>query len=107
MPFYRMRVQLKNYLTAIALVTALAVGGCASAPVQQMSNARQAIKAAQDAGAAQAAPETLSEAQRLLTRAEGSLKNHFFRAARRDAVAAHAKAVEALQATAAQKDGGK
>ena len=102
MPFHRMRVQLKICLAAMWLAAALSASGCASAPVQQMSNARQAIRAAQDAGAAQAAPATLAEAQRLLTQAEGSLKNHFFRAARRNAVAAHAKAVEALQATTSQ-----
>ena len=36
---------------------------CAGAPVQEMSNARQAIKAARDAGADKTAPQTLNEAQ--------------------------------------------
>jgi uncharacterized protein YceK len=80
------------------LVAPLALSGCASAPVQQMSDARQAIRAAQEAGAAKVAPESLEAAQSLMTHAEKSLKSHLYRAARRDAEAAHSKATEALQA---------
>ena len=72
---------------------------CAGAPVQEMSNARQAIRAARDAGAAKMAPSTLSEAEKLLQRAEQNLENRAYRDARRNAVAARGKAAEALVAT--------
>ena len=71
---------------------------CAGAPVQEMSNARQAIKAARDAGAANVAPQQLSEAQALLDQAEDNLERRAYRNARRDALAARGKAAEALDA---------
>jgi Domain of unknown function (DUF4398) len=80
-----------------AMIVALGLAACAAgAPVQEMSNARQAIRAAREAGAAKAAPQTLSEAQALLDRAENSLQHREYRDARRDAVAARDKASEAL-----------
>jgi basic membrane lipoprotein Med (substrate-binding protein (PBP1-ABC) superfamily) len=84
----------------IALMAAFAgavLTSCASAPMQEMSDARQAIRAAQDAGAANTAAKPLSEAQIALNRAESQLDKRFFRAARRSAEEAHGKAVEALQ----------
>jgi hypothetical protein len=81
---------------ASALLIALGLTACAGAPVQEMSNARQAIRAARDAGAAKSAPQTLSEAQSLLDRAENNLQRREYREARRDAIAARDKASEAL-----------
>jgi hypothetical protein len=82
-----------------ALVLAcMGLTACAGAPVQEMSNARQAIKAARDAGAEKLAPQKLNEAQTLLQQAEQSLQRRDYRDARRDAVAAHGKAAEALGA---------
>jgi hypothetical protein len=75
-----------------------ALAACAGAPVQEMSNARQAIRAARDAGAEKAAPQKLSEAEALLIRAEDSLERRAFSEARRNAKAARAKAAEALGA---------
>jgi hypothetical protein len=72
---------------------------CAGAPVQEMSNARQAIKAARDAGAERVAPQTLTEAQALLEQAEASLHRRAYREARRNAVSARSKAAEALGAS--------
>jgi hypothetical protein len=69
---------------------------CTTAPVQEMSNARQAIKAAREAGAASTAPQSLTEAEALLSRAESSLERRAYRDARRDAIAARGKATEAL-----------
>jgi len=82
------------------LLTLLSVGacGCAGAPAQEMSNARQAIKAARDAGAAEVAPQKLNEAQSLLEQAETSLQKGDFKNARRSAVAAKGRATEALSA---------
>ena len=85
-------------LSGLALLSVMLVA-CAGAPVQEMSNARQAIRAARDAGAAKMAPSTLSEAEKLLQRAEQNLQNRAYRDARRNAVAAHGKAAEALVAT--------
>lgn len=76
----------------------LGLTACAGAPVQEMSNARQAIKAARDAGADKIVPSTLSEAQALLEQAESNLQRRAYRDARRDALAARSKASEALDA---------
>jgi hypothetical protein len=86
-----------------ALLAAWLLSGCASAPVQEMSDARQAIRAAQEAGAEQTAAAPLSEAQIALNRAEANLNKRFFRAARRNAEEAHRKAVEAMNAARAEK----
>jgi len=75
----------------------MGVVACAGAPVQEMSNARQAIRAARDAGAEQRAPEKLTEAETLLDRAENNLQKRAYRDARRDAIAARDRAAEALQ----------
>lgn len=81
----------------LALLCAGAVG-CAGAPVQEMSNARQAIKAARDAGAESVAPDKFSEARSLMEQAETSLQKGAYDDARRSAVAAKTKATEALTA---------
>jgi predicted S18 family serine protease len=80
----------------VTLSAVLFMAGCANAPVQEMSNARQAIRAARDAGATQAAPETLADAETLLSQAETSLNHHEFRMARHYAVTARTRAVDAL-----------
>jgi hypothetical protein len=77
------------------LVLAGSVGGCAGAPVQEMSNARQAVKAAERAGATVHAPEEFSEAQRLLTQARANLHRGDYRAAREEAEQSREKAVAA------------
>lgn len=93
------------YLLSLAslrglLLTLLCVGmvGCVGAPVQEMSNARQAIKAARDAGADQVAPQEMSEAQSLLEQAETNLHKGAWRDARRNAIDAKSKAAEAMVA---------
>jgi hypothetical protein len=86
-------------MPAILVVAGLALAACAGAPVQEMSNARQAIRAARDAGAEQTAPQKLNEAEALLNRAEDSLERRAYREARRNAIAARDKAAEALGAT--------
>jgi hypothetical protein len=78
----------------------LGLAGCAGAPVQEMSNARQAIKAARDAtGSTQSTPASLVEAEALLNRAEDSLQKRAYKQARRDAIAARGKAAEALSSS--------
>jgi len=87
----------------LATVAAWLLAACASAPVQEMSDARQAIRAAQEAGAEKSAAAQLSEAQIALNRAEGDLNKRYFRRARRNAEEAHRKAVEALSTARAEK----
>ncbi|MBA3564553.1 MAG: DUF4398 domain-containing protein [Gammaproteobacteria bacterium] len=76
---------------------------CASAPVQEMSDARQAINAAEQAGAEESAPQALEVARKLLTDAESQLQGGRYFAARRNAVQAKTKALEALEATDGDK----
>ncbi len=58
-------------LIALATLTAL-LAGCATAPppIQSMDRAQAAIRAARNAGAATAAPDTLAEAERRLALAQ-------------------------------------
>jgi Domain of unknown function (DUF4398) len=95
-------------LTVLALVACCALSACAGAPVQEMSNARQAIRAAHDAGAEQVAAQQLTEARTYLERAEASMQSRSYSEAKRNAVAARGKAVEALEAaqTMARKGAG-
>jgi len=71
------------------------VAGCAGAPVQEMSNARQAVRAAEKAGAATAAPELLTEAKKLLKDASAHINEKDYRSARDDAESARTQAIEA------------
>lgn len=93
-----MAPSLRTGFAPLLLAISFAVSGCAGAPVQEMSNARQAIKAARDAGADKIVPATLSEAQALLERAESNLQRRAYRDARRNAIEARTKATEALDA---------
>ena len=90
-------------LLAILLLMLTAAGGCAGAPVQEMSNARQAVRAAEHAGAATAAPELMSESKALLKQAEANLRHGEYRTARDEAELARAKAVEARSVAEAAK----
>jgi hypothetical protein len=82
-------------LLAFALLSGAVMGGCAGAPVQEMSNARQAVRAAEQAGATTAAPEVMAEARQLLKSAESHLRRGDYRAARDEAELVRTKAVEA------------
>jgi hypothetical protein len=79
----------------LLLLFAAAAGGCAGLPAQEMSNARQALRAATNAGADKAAPELMAEARGLLDQAKTSLDARDYRAAREHAEQARSKAVEA------------
>lgn len=81
-------------LCGIALVLTL---GCAiSPPVQEMSDARQAIAAAKEAGAEQHAAATLSHAELMLNIAEKYLQSGVYWQAKRDAISAKDNAFKAL-----------
>ena len=91
-------------LVALIGVTA----GCATAPpVQEMSDARQAIAAAREAGADDLAPDDLAQAQALLDGAEESLElgtSAAFWQAKKNAISAKDVAFEALLTTRDAKD---
>jgi hypothetical protein len=85
----------KTFLVSIVLLVAAALASCAGAPVQQMYDARQAIRAAEKAGAAQYAPDLLAEAQAHLKSARANIDTQEYRTARDEAELARAKAIEA------------
>lgn len=81
------------------------LGACASTPpVQEMSDARQAIAAAVDAEAGRHAPETLDEARRYLETAQQQLQQQSYGPARMNAVRAKNRAAQALTTSKALSD---
>lgn len=93
-----------NYLLSCLVGgAALLAAGCTTAPVQEMSDARQAIAAARDADAARRTPALLSSAEHSLQDAQLQLKNYFYTEARKRAIAAKAQAVQARREAEAQK----
>jgi len=89
-----------------ALLAALWLSACATAPpVQEMSDARQAIAAAEDAEAARLAPVPLRAAQRFLAQAEEQIRAQAYGFARTNAIRAKNSAVDALQASQAADSG--
>ena len=90
-----------SFRGAIILLT-LAIASCAvGPPVQEMSDARQAIAAAEESNAANLAPDELDEARQLLEAAESQLRDRNYGLAQDSAILARDRAVEALQATQA------
>lgn len=81
---------------AVAALLILAVG-CGSAPVQEMSEARQALDAARVAGAEKYAPESYDNARSLLKTAEQMLNERHFRKARENAAMARDEAIRARE----------
>jgi Domain of unknown function (DUF4398) len=78
----------------------LALSACGSGPpVQEMSDARQAIAVAREAGAEAHAAEALSAAEAYLESAQRNLSERAYGDARRDALKAKLKALDALAAT--------
>jgi outer membrane PBP1 activator LpoA protein len=88
------------------LLLALTLAACETAPpVQEMSDARQAITVAREAGAADLAAAELAEAEKYLQNAEDKLDGHLYREARHAALEAKYRAQEALKLSEATKDG--
>jgi hypothetical protein len=84
----------------LATIAALALAGCVSAPpVQEMSDARQAIAAAEQANAGRVAADTLADARRFLEEAERQIQEQAYGPARMNAVRAKNRAVLALRST--------
>jgi hypothetical protein len=81
----------------------LAINGCASAPVQEMSDARQAVAAAEEAGAPAKAPDAYVKAKAHIEHAESALLNGDYRNAREHATWAKTHALEARQRALGQQ----
>ena len=87
-------------LRQLALLSAFVFAGCVTAPpVQEMSDARQAITAAEQADAGRVAADTLAAARRFLAEAERQIQQEAYGPARMNAVRAKNRAVSALRAT--------
>lgn len=75
----------------------LLVAACGSGPpVQEMSDARQAIAVAREAGAGERATQQLRDAESLLARAQQKLSDRAYDEARNNALQAKLKALDAL-----------
>ncbi len=83
-------------LFCAVLLSALTVA-CGTAPVQEMSEARQAIAAARAAGARDYATEQYNRAESLLKTAEHMLNNRHYRKARESANEARDEAIRARE----------
>ena len=71
--------------------------GCSNAPVQEMSDARLAIRSAEEAGADQFSPQQLNQARELLQQAQLKLEQRAFKDAKRFAVGARDRAIRARE----------
>jgi hypothetical protein len=85
------------FLYAMTIAMLVLVGGCESLPVQEMSDARQAIMAAREAGAEEHAGQQLIAAETSLRNAEQSLGAKSYSVAQREAMQAKSLAIEALR----------
>lgn len=92
-----------KYIT-LAIVILAVLSACASAPpTQEMSDARQSLQAAYDAGADEYASRSLKVAEDYLTKAERELELRFYSWARNDAMLAKSEALKAQDVTSAIK----
>jgi hypothetical protein len=98
-----LKQQNKIKLLLASLLLGLLLTGCAGIPVQEMSDARQALQTAAEVGAKDKASTLYSEASGLLTQAESALKLSDYGKARELADKAKEKAILARkQALSAQ-----
>lgn len=95
-----------KFLQLAILIVVLAIAACAGAPVQEMSNARQAVAAARQMGAEHAAAKEMAEAESLLQTAQAALDRGEYGTARADAMRARAQALKALHIAQQQAPGG-
>ncbi|MCC6135635.1 MAG: DUF4398 domain-containing protein [Candidatus Contendobacter sp.] len=81
----------------LSVVAILLLNACAAAPVQEMSDARQAIRSAEAVGAERQSSDALSAAQRLLQQAQAQLEAGAYDDARRHALDAREQAIRARE----------
>ena len=92
-------------MVSAVIATLMVAAACETAPpVQEMSDARQAIAVAIEAGAAEKAAFHLKAAEDYLESAEKALNEHEYKEARYDARQAKAKALDALKASEESKN---
>jgi hypothetical protein len=92
--------RIKTILQVCLLTVACGVAACETAPpVQEMSDARQAIAVAKEAGAEDRAAFHLRAAEKYLASAEQNLGERAYSQARRNAKQAKMKALDALNAS--------
>jgi len=90
--------------TISAVTLTLSVGCSINPPMQEMSDARQSVEAAQTIGAEHHAPEAMTSAQTLLSQAESDMQTGDYEEAHKDAVAAREAARQALAITQAKHE---
>jgi len=96
---------MKKIIQISLLAAFCGLGACETAPpVQEMSDARQAIAVAKEAGAAERAAFHLKAAEDYLASAEAKLGERAYNQARRDAKQAKIKALDALKASEVPED---
>jgi hypothetical protein len=86
---------LRGFLLALMVL----LGACAGAPVQEMSDARQAIRAAEVAGADKQASVEMTQARELIKAAEEDIRVGNYRQAREHARLSRETAIEARRLT--------
>ena len=92
-------MQYKNYkMIRVLAIVLLLLAGCVTAPpVQEMSDARQAIAAAEMADTERVAVDTLADAHRFLAEAERQIQEQAYGPARLNALRAKNRAASALR----------
>ena len=86
-------------IRVLAIVVLLLAGCVTAPPVQEMSDARQAISAAELADTDRVAADTLADAHRFLAEAERQIQEQAYGPARMNAVRAKNRAALALRTT--------
>lgn len=79
----------------LSIIIPIIIIGCTTIPTQEMSDARQALKAANDVNAKHYAPSTWQQAYKNLKQAEQYLINNQFQQAREQAILVKQQAVNA------------
>ena len=91
----RIKLKAKPFLTGFFLCLSLLITACASFPVQELSDARQALQAARAAHASERAPFEYQKALQLLEDADHAIDNGDYHRARRAARQARSMALQA------------
>jgi hypothetical protein len=87
------------------IILAVLLSSCGTGPpVQEMSDARQAVSAAREAGAEDRAAEDLRAAEAFLDSAQRHLSQREYGSARRDATLAKERAQQALEISEGSRD---
>ncbi len=94
--------KLKHLLVFVGVLLCT-FNACATAPVQEMSNARQALQAADAVDASRKAPGHYNKAIEHLERAEQALKSREYALAKEEAEQAKVSALKARQAAVEER----